>query len=73
MKDLLLSPQSRKTLKGYTTCSFCFSGMQPNVTTKKIPPKFAVANGFVIESLPHVLKWTTNNGETEKRKIMKLK
>ncbi len=27
LKYLLHSPQSRKTPKGYTTCSFCFSGM----------------------------------------------
>jgi hypothetical protein len=73
LKDLLLSPGSRKTPKGYTTCSFCFSGMQPNMTTKKLPPKFAIANGFVIGSLPQVLQWTTTNGETKKRKLMNLK
>jgi hypothetical protein len=36
LKGLLLSPQSRKTPKGYTACSFCFSRMKPNMTTKII-------------------------------------
>ncbi len=29
----------------------------------KFPPKFAIANGFVIGSMPQVLQWTTANGE----------
>jgi hypothetical protein len=27
LKELLLSPHSRKNQNGYSTCSFCFSGM----------------------------------------------
>jgi hypothetical protein len=41
LKDLLLSLRSRITPKVYTTCSFCFSGMQPNMTTTK---NAAIAN-----------------------------
>jgi hypothetical protein len=48
LKDLLLSPRSRKNQKGHSTCACCFSGMQPNMTRKRSPPKFAIANGFVI-------------------------
>jgi hypothetical protein len=47
--------------------------MQPNITTKTIPLKFATANEFVIGSLPQVLQWTTTNGDTKKGNLMKLK
>ncbi len=66
--DLLLSPQSRKTLNEYSTCSCYFSGTQPQMT-KKDPPKFAIANGFVIRSLLEVLHWTSINGDRMIRKI----
>jgi hypothetical protein len=36
---------------------------------KKHPPQFAIANGFVIGSLPEVLYWTSTNGDRMKRKI----
>jgi hypothetical protein len=42
--------------------------MQPQMR-KKDPPKFAIANGFVIGSLPEVLHWTSTNGDRMKRKI----
>ncbi len=38
------------------------------MTTKIFPPKFPIANVFVIGSLPQVLQWSTTNGE-KKRKI----
>ncbi len=31
--------------------------MQPNMANKKSPPKFAIANGFVIGSFPQEVKW----------------
>ncbi len=37
--------------------------MQPNMTRKRFPPKFAIANGFVIGSMPKILQLTTTNGE----------
>ncbi len=48
LKGMLLSPRSRKYRNGYATCSVCYSGMQPQMANKKTPPKFAIANGFVI-------------------------
>jgi hypothetical protein len=42
--------------------------MQPQMT-KKDPPKFAIANGFVIGSLPEVLHWTSTYGDRMKMKI----
>ncbi len=43
--------------------------MQPNMTNKKSPPKFAIANGFVIGSFSQKVKWINSNGDTEKRII----
>jgi hypothetical protein len=34
LKDLLVSPRARKNHNGYSTCSCCFSGMQPYMTKK---------------------------------------
>jgi hypothetical protein len=53
LHDLLLSPRSRKYNDGYATCSCCYSGMQPKMAKQEYPPKFAIANGFVIGSFPH--------------------
>ena len=69
LKDLLLSPRARKNHRGYSTCSCCFSGMQPCMTTRRFPPKFAIANGFVIGSMPKLLQLTTANGEKKTRAI----
>jgi hypothetical protein len=69
LKDLLLSPHARKNHNGYSTCSCCFSGMQPCMSTRKSPPKFAIANGFVIGSMPKILQLTTADGEKKFRAI----
>jgi hypothetical protein len=73
LKDLLLSPRSRKTQRGYSTCYCCFSGMQPNMTRKRFPPKFAIANGFVIGSLPKVLQLTMANGEKKTGSLLNMR
>jgi hypothetical protein len=52
LQDMLLSPQSRKYPDGYATCSICYTRMQPKMASKKTPPIFAIANGFVIGSFP---------------------
>jgi len=56
LHDMLLSPRSRKYPDGYTTCSVCYTGMQPQMASKKNPPKFAIAYGFVIGCFPQVVK-----------------
>ncbi len=43
--------------------------MHPNMANNKSPPKFAIANGFVIGSFPQEVKWITSNGDTKKRII----
>ncbi len=39
LQDMLLSPRSRKYPDGYATCSVCYTGMQPQMASKKTPPK----------------------------------
>jgi hypothetical protein len=68
-KGMLLSPRSRKYPDGYATCSVCFSGMQSHMATKKNPPKFSIANGFVIGSFPQEIQFTNKDGERVTRKI----
>jgi hypothetical protein len=43
----------------------CKHQLQP----KKTPPKFAIANGFVIGSFPQEIQFFNKNGEIVKRKI----
>jgi hypothetical protein len=43
LKGMLLSPRASKYRDGYATCSACYSGMQPQMATKKTPPKFSIA------------------------------
>jgi hypothetical protein len=35
LQDMLLSPRLRKYPNGYATCSVCYTGMQPQMASKK--------------------------------------
>jgi hypothetical protein len=59
---MLLSPRSRKYPDGYATFSVCYTGMQPQMASKKTPPKFAIANGFVIGSFSREIKFFNKKG-----------
>jgi hypothetical protein len=39
------------------------------MASKKTPPKFAIANGFVIGSFPQEIKFINNEGQTIRRKV----
>jgi hypothetical protein len=69
LKGMLLSPWSRKYCNGYATCSVCYSEMQPQMANKKTPPKFAIANGFVIRSFPQEIQFSKKDRERVTRKI----
>jgi len=69
LPGLLLSPRSRKTDKGYETCLTCCEGMQRNNIPKKNPPKYAIANGFVIGSFPKFFSYIDKDGEEVRTKI----
>ncbi len=69
LQDMLLSPRSRKYVDGYATCSVCYSGMQPQMASKRTPPKFAISNGFVIGSFPKEIKFFSKEGHRVTRKV----
>lgn len=62
LDGILLSPSSKKTSNGYVTCSTCYSGMSPSHRNKPAPPKFSIANGFVIGSIPKTVSYEDNEG-----------
>jgi hypothetical protein len=43
--------------------------MRSHLTTKKTPPKFAIANEFVIGSFPQEIEFINEEGEKVTRKI----
>ena len=51
LEGLLLSPRARKQLDEFMCCSQCHRAMQKS-RRGKAPPKFAIANGFAIGSIP---------------------
>jgi len=55
-EGLLLSPRSQHTIgiDRYEACQSCYDSIRLRNT--KSPPKFAIANGFVIGHLPKVIK-----------------
>ncbi len=70
LRNLLLSTQSRKYHNGYATCACCYyKGMCQSLTNKQTPPKYAIANGFVIGSLPMEIKFTTKEGKRKKGQL----
>ncbi len=69
LKGMLLSPWSRRYSNRYATCLVCNSGMQTSTATKKTPRKFAIANGFVIGSIPREIQFFNEDGEIVKRRI----
>jgi hypothetical protein len=69
LKGMLLSPWARKYCDGYATCSVCYSGMQPQMATKKTLPKFPSANGFVIGSFPQEIQFSNKDPERVTKKI----
>ncbi len=43
--------------------------MCPNLANKRTPPKFAIANGFVIGSFPQKIEFTNKDGQRKARNI----
>jgi hypothetical protein len=66
---LLLSPRSRKDDDGYIACSSCYNSMRPKDKKKKHPPKFSIANGFVIGTFPMKIKIVSGPRAGEFREI----
>ena len=68
LEGLLLSRRSRRIeangLVKYESCKCCFDSCIKNVKLKS-PPKFAIANGFVIGQIPRVFKINKDGIEEE--------
>jgi hypothetical protein len=69
LQNMLLSPRLRKYPNGCATCSVCYTGMQPQMASKKTRPKFAIANGFLIGSFPQEIKFYNKEGQRVNRKV----
>jgi hypothetical protein len=69
IKDMLLSPQSRKYNDGHATCACRYKGICPNLANKITLPIFAIANGFVIGSFPREIVFTNKYGKRNIRNI----
>ena len=62
LHGLLLSPRSRCREDGrYDACRACHRSLKSK--NVKSPPKFSISNGFVIGSIPEVLKYCTKEGK----------
>ena len=67
LKGLLLSPRARRTetKEHYTACTSCNNSILKGLKADSPnPPKYAIANGFVIGSIPDKLDYTNKNGES---------
>ena len=70
LPNMLLSRRSRKIGKGWVTCAHCRSSLRPDTRLKTKPPKFAIANGFVIGEFPEEVKRVNPKSKYEiKRKV----
>lgn len=61
LKDMILSPYARCGNDGYETCVSCHRSLTRS--TVKSPPKFSIANGFIIGTIPEVLRYKKKDGE----------
>jgi len=66
MEGLLLSQRSQYSHVhgGYEACQSCHDSLKKSSSTKS-PPRFAIANGFVIGQIPRVFKIRDKNGIEE--------
>ena len=64
--NMLLSPRSRLLVhnrrKGWITCSHCRLSLRPHLQLKPNPPRFSIANGFVIGEFARRIKHRKPSG-----------
>ncbi len=68
LQGLLLSPRAQKIGSHYITCSTCYHGMLPSRVDKP-PPKFSIANGFVIGEIPKMIQYKDSYGKVITREV----
>lgn len=71
--NMLLLPQSQLIgsgkQKGWITCSHCRLALRPHLRYKPNPPKYSIANGFVIDEFPRRIKRQRLSGREQYRDI----
>lgn len=71
--NMLLSPRSRLLVhnrrKGWITCSHCRLSLRPHLQLKPNPPRFSIANGFVIGEFARRIKRRKPSGRFSYRDI----
>jgi hypothetical protein len=68
MEGMLLSRRFGKDdANHFMVCSRCKDSLTKNTKNNigKSPPKYSIANGFLIGSIPRVIKFTNKDGEEE--------
>ena len=70
MAGLLLSQRSRCETDGYVACQSCHGSITNN-SSYQSPPKYAIANGFVIGHIPKVLVLRNKDGTTREPRTLK--
>lgn len=71
--NMLLSRQSQLIVsgkrKGWITCSHCRLALRAHLRFKANPPRYSIANGFVIGEFPRRIKRRTPSGREQYRDI----
>lgn len=69
LRGMLLSPRANKNKDGYSMCSSCYTTLRRNSQSDTKPPKFSIANGFVIGSFPKVIPVATGKLKGTRRVV----
>jgi hypothetical protein len=69
---MLFSPRVQKSTNGnqYQCCCSCYNSLTKGKKEEgRNPPKFSIANGFVIGHIPNILRIKSKSGEIKERRI----
>ena len=65
LPGLLLSPRARRRGDKFDCCLSCFNSMRASNVESDSPPKHAIANGFVIGTIPKVITTINEDGSED--------
>ena len=68
LPSMLLSRRSRKSGRGWIVCGHCRSALRPDNRSSVKPPKFAIANGFVIGEFPEEIERVNPTSRHDKKR-----
>eukprot|EP00985_Skeletonema_marinoi_P017105 scaffold9319_cov192-Skeletonema_marinoi.AAC.1 len=71
LEGILLSPRFGKdNAKQFTVCSRCKEALKIDCITNKSPPKYAIANGFAIGTIPETIEFKGADDEQKSTKTV---